>query len=82
MRIDQIRAQLAKWEAADAAITANKSYSVDGLSVTKQDAASVREQINYWSQRLAMALRGGAFGVRSVRAIDRVSVSGCTRWPQ
>lgn len=82
MNVSQIRERLEKWEAADAAITANKSYSIDGLSVTKQDAATIRQQIEYWSQRLAIALRGGSsFGTRRIRAIDGVRIVRGKGWP-
>lgn len=41
------------WLAADAAIARNKSYTVDGLTVTRQDAETIRKQIAYWEKILA-----------------------------
>lgn len=59
MKISDIKAHLAKWEAADLAISRGKSYTVDGLTYTRQDASAVRDQLDYWRMRLAMAMRGG-----------------------
>ena len=59
MRIDDIRAQCERWESASAAIAKNKSYTIDGLTYTRQDADQVREMLDYWTKRLAAALTAG-----------------------
>lgn len=63
MRIEEIREHMEKWQAADLAVSRSKSYTIDGLVYTRQDAQAIRDQINYWAQRLAAVLRGGC-GVR------------------
>jgi hypothetical protein len=71
MKISEIKERIAMWEAAEAAVMANKSYTVDGLSVTRQDAQVIAAQISYWKQRLAIIYRGGCFGRRQVRPLDK-----------
>lgn len=68
MKIDEIRAHVDKWQAADLAVSKGKSYTIDGLTYTRQDAQAVREQLEYWTRRLAAVLRGGG-GVRRQAAI-------------
>lgn len=63
MRIEEIREHLERWQAADLAVSKGKSYTIDGLTYTRQDAQAVRDQLDYWAQRLAAVLRGGC-GVR------------------
>jgi hypothetical protein len=55
----EIEAHIKKWEAADLAISQGKSYTVDGLTYTRQDASAIRDQLEYWRMRLAMLLRAG-----------------------
>lgn len=73
MTANEIRIKLRNWQDAADAITKNKSYTIDGLTVTKQDAETVQKQIEYWSGRLAALLtrRGSSFGVSRIRYIDR-----------
>lgn len=59
MTIEEIRKQLDAWEAADRAISKGKSYIVDGLCYTRQDAAEVRKAIEYWTKRLLAVMRRG-----------------------
>lgn len=63
MKIDEIRAHVERWQAADLAIAKGKSYTIDGLTYTRQDAEAVRAQLDYWTRRLAFALRAGG-GIR------------------
>lgn len=64
MRLEQLRAHVALWEAADAAISKGKSYTIDGLTYYRQDAEQVRAMLDYWTRRLAAAMRGRGGSIR------------------
>lgn len=64
MRLEQLRAHVAQWEAADLAISKGKSYTLDGISYTRQDAEQVRAMLDYWTRRLAAAMRGRGGSIR------------------
>lgn len=64
MRLEDIRAHVERWEAADAAISKGKAYTIDGLTYHRQDAEQVRAQLDYWTRRLAQALRGRSTSIR------------------
>lgn len=68
----QIREKISLWEAAEGAVLKSKSYTIDGLTYTRQDASTIREQITHWNARLAALLsrRCGSFGVRRIRPLD------------
>ncbi len=72
MTLSEIKAHLAKWEAADLAVSRGKSYTIDGLTYTRQDASTIRDQLEYWRLRLAMLLRAGRGGAtfRPVVSLD------------
>ena len=77
MRIDELRANIEKWEAAADAVSRNKSYVVDGLSYTRQDLASIEKILEGLYARLACVLRGGScHRVSPVRSIDYVRTRG------
>ena len=78
MKIDEIRAHLAKWEAASDAIAKSKSYTIDGLVYTRQDADKIRDMLDYWTRRLAGALRL-AHGVSVQQGTTRDMGSICWR---
>ena len=44
---------LERWLNADAAAAAGKSYTIGTRSFTKQDAAEIRESIDYWSAKVS-----------------------------
>jgi len=44
-------AQLAEWLAANSAVTANQSYSIDNRSLTRADASQIRMQVDYWDKK-------------------------------
>lgn len=44
----QAEAQLTLWIAASTSVASNQSYSIAGRSLSRVDAAEIREQINYW----------------------------------
>lgn len=77
MKLSEIKEHLDAWQAADLAITRGKSYTVDGLTYTRQDAAAVREQLQYWQRRYAALLRRGRGGAtfRPVVSLDHWKVT-------
>lgn len=57
---------LSKWIEAEKAITTGQNYSVEGLSVSRADLATVVSRINELSRELCnrqTAARGGRVGV-------------------
>ncbi len=52
MTLDDVKKQLAAWEAADLAASKGQSYSVDGLSLTRVDAELITKKIDYWQRKL------------------------------
>lgn len=77
MRIDELRENIEKWEAAADAVSRNKAYTVDGLTYYRQDASAIQAQLDRLYARLACVLRGGGCSrVSPVRSIDYVR----TRW--
>lgn len=73
MRIDELREKIDKWEAAAAAVSRNKSYVIDGLTYTRQDAQAIQATLEALYSRLACILRGGSCHRASpVRPIDHI----------
>lgn len=73
MTIAELRAQIDKWEAASAAVAAGKSYTVDGLTYVRQDAAAIAARLEALYSRLACVLRGGSCHRASpIRPIDYI----------
>ena len=54
MSIDQAAAErkLKMWMDAEDAAASGKSYTIDGLTLSRQDLASIRASIQYWSSYL------------------------------
>lgn len=69
MTIEEIRKQLDAWEAADRAISKGKSYTIDGLTYYRQDAAEVRKAVDYWTKRLLAVMRRGRGSIRRQQTI-------------
>ncbi len=63
-----IQEHLDQWKAADKAVAASQSYSIGNRSLTLADAATIREQIAYWEQRLEVA-NAAAQNVRNPRVV-------------
>ena len=77
MRVDELRAQIDRLETAAAAVSRNKSYTIDGLTYTRQDLAAIQSRLDALYSRLACVLRGGAcHRASSVRPIDHVRAGG------
>ncbi len=77
MKISELRADIAKWEAAANAVSSNKSYMIDGVSYTRQDLAAIEATLQGLYSRLACVLRGGSCHRASpVRPIDYIHTRG------
>lgn len=64
----EAKANLAAWLAADKAIAeGGQSYSIGDRSLTRADAATIRESISYW-QRAVNSLEAESLGARSPMA--------------
>lgn len=61
--LDTAKLKLKMWMDAEDATAMGKSYTIDGLSVTRQDMTTIRAQITYWSDAVARlsGVRGGLF---------------------
>ena len=77
MTVDELRAQIDRFETEAAAVSRNKSYIIDGLTYTRQDLAAIQSRLDELYSRLACVLRGGAcHRASSVRPIDHVRAGG------
>ena len=77
MKISELRADIAKWEAAANAVAKSKSYTIDGLTYTRQDLAAIEKVLEGRYARLACVLRGGSCHRASpVRPIDYIRTRG------
>lgn len=77
MKISELRADIAKWEAAANAVSSNKSYMIDGVSYTRQDLSAIEATLQGLYSRLACVLRGGSCHRASpVRPIDYIHTRG------
>ena len=56
--LSQATAQVAAWEAASTAVAGGQSYSINGRTLTRTDAAEIREMLNYWIQMETRLTRG------------------------
>jgi hypothetical protein len=62
----QAEAQLAAWLAASTAVASNQAYTIAGRSLTRANAAEIREQVDYWDQKVkSLASTAGAAGRRT-----------------
>jgi hypothetical protein len=59
----QAQAKLDAWMAADDAVASGQSYSVGGRSLTRANAAEIRNNIEFW-ERKVQRLASGRGGVR------------------
>ena len=77
MKISELRADIAKWEAAANAVAKSKSYTIDGLTYTRQDLAAIEKVLEGLYAGLACVLRGGSCHRASpVRPIDYIRTRG------
>ena len=64
----QAQARLDLWMDADAALTRNQRYRIGERELTRADARTVRENIEYWDRAVRRLARGG-IRVRGVTPI-------------
>jgi hypothetical protein len=50
--LTQAQTQLDAWLAADTAVASRQSYTVNGRSVTRADAAEITQKIEYWAAKV------------------------------
>jgi hypothetical protein len=55
----QAEAQLAAWLAASTAVASGQAYSIAGRSLTRANAAEIRNQIDFWDSKVKTLSRGG-----------------------
>lgn len=55
----QAETQLGLWLEADAAVANNQSYSINGRSLTRADAATISEKIDFWQAKVSILSRKG-----------------------
>lgn len=60
----QAQARLDDWLAADAAVSRGQSYSIEGRSMTRADAKTIRENIVFWDGQVRRLSGNGRGGVR------------------
>lgn len=65
----QAEAQLALWLAASQAVAASQSYSIEGRSLTRANAAEIRQQIEFWDNK-CKSLSKGRIKVYSVSQME------------
>jgi hypothetical protein len=57
--LTQAQAQLTAWLAASTAVATGQAYAIAGRSLTRANAAEIREQINFWDAKVKALSRGG-----------------------
>ena len=55
----QAEEQLEVWLAASIAVASGQAYSIAGRSLTRANAAEIRNQIEYWDSKVQTLSRGG-----------------------
>lgn len=64
----QAEAQLALWLAASSAVASGQSYSINNRSLSRVDAAEIRQQLDYWDGKVK-AMSRSASGYRRTRYV-------------
>jgi Flp pilus assembly protein TadG len=55
----QAEAQLTAWLDASTAVATGQAYSIAGRSLTRANAAEIRENIKFWNAEVKSLSRGG-----------------------
>lgn len=55
----QAEEQLSTWMAANLAVASGQSYTIGNRSLTRANAAEIREQIVFWDNQIKRLSRGG-----------------------
>ncbi len=66
----EAQAHLAAWVAADLAVAGGQSATVGEISLTRVDAAKIRDQIAFWRREVEQ-LTSGRSGLRVQRIVPR-----------
>ena len=61
----QAEEKLQIWMDADDAVATGKSYAIGNRSLSRADAVTIRDNINYWQKQVDRLTRGG---IRITRA--------------
>lgn len=67
---EMARERLQLWLDAERAVTARKSYTIGGRSLTMANISEIAERIKYWSNELEK-LESGRKGMKVFRAVPR-----------
>ena len=57
--LTQAEAQLTAWLDASTAVSDSQAYSIAGRSLTRANAAEIRQQIKFWQDLVTRLTRGG-----------------------
>lgn len=66
--LTQAQAQLDLWMTANSRVATGQSYSIGGRSLSRVDAAEIREQIDYWDAKVKQLSASGS-GMRRTRYV-------------
>lgn len=66
--LEQAEIQLAAWLAADSAVAQGQSYAIAGRTLTRADARAIRENIEFWDNKVKR-LSGGGISTKGVTPV-------------
>ena len=52
LTLAQAEARLTAWLEADAAVSSNQSYSINGRTLTRANAKEIRDNIEFWDSKV------------------------------
>ena len=62
--LQQAQEQLDLWMAASTAVASSQSYEIGGRKLTRADAATIRDNIEFWETKVQRLASGGRRGPR------------------
>jgi hypothetical protein len=62
--LEQAQAQLDLWLAASTAVAASQSYEIAGRKLTRADAATIRDQVEFWDAKVQKLSAGNSRRIR------------------
>lgn len=68
--LDEAKEMYRLWLDAEKAVTTGQSYKIGTRSLTRVNVSEIREQQNYWLNKIA-ELESGRSGIRVLRAVPR-----------
>ena len=69
--LTQAREHLNAWLQADIATATGKQYKIGSRTLTRADAAEIRERISFWEAEVTRLESGRGRGARVMRVIPR-----------